>query len=477
MIHFLTPFLITVFAFLLTRAIWKNTREISFPIGSFLIFYWTILGGWLKIFDEVSGGLGKEIGFQYYYFNDLVFPVQVDAYYHASLALYGVFYLGILTTVWIMTKNRSKEIQPDYQPVVIRHEFLVLFCIAATLISFFLISDEILTAAKFKESVYVVTRHQPGRWNTLHQLLNQAAVLSLFIGLICFLTGKEGKLFSSERKKYTLFLYILGLIMVEGILLLEGNRKEIFFGGIFALLFYFHNAAPKPRIKIIALFMVLTFTPVFFSGGLRSYSPVFLTNYFDVSENTFSRLKEFQYSGFTAKGATLSFLFSNEIFFAHFSLYGVILYAVPFTWGSSLISLAASAIPRAFWENRPPPVYEYYVEQVHAMPGQGYTIHHATAWYLNFGIPGIVAGALILGLIWGFLYRSKLAWSVCVPPSPVGKAGFLKIFFSLGLAGFTAGLPGILRTGPEGYKTLIVEDLLMPALLIFLSIFWYFKRK
>ncbi len=69
--------------------------------------------------------------------------------------------------------------------------------------------------------------------------------------------------------------------------------------------------------------------------------------------------------------AALAPLKSNEIFAAHFSMYGALHYHLPFTWGASAVNLVASAVPRLAWPNRPPDVYAYYVNGVGAMEGQG----------------------------------------------------------------------------------------------------------
>ena len=50
--------------------------------------------------------------------------------------------------------------------------------------------------------------------------------------------------------------------------------------------------------------------------------------------------------------------------------------------------------------------YQYYATGVGAREGQGYSIHHATGWYLNFGVAGVVMGAILLGRLWAGLYNN-----------------------------------------------------------------------
>ena len=91
---------------------------------------------------------------------------------------------------------------------------------------------------------------------------------------------------------------------------------------------------------------------------------------------------------------------SNEAFAAHFSLYGVLAAGTAPKFGYSLYSLACSVIPRVLWPERPRDIYLYYSESVGTIQNQGYSLHHATGWYLNFGYTGVVLGAVALGLIW-----------------------------------------------------------------------------
>jgi hypothetical protein len=135
---------------------------------------------------------------------------------------------------------------------------------------------------------------------------------------------------------------------------------------------------------------------------------------------------------------------------------------LPLTYGTSLVSLGASLVPHFIWPDRPEGVYEYYVNSVHAMPGTGYTIHHASAWYLNFGVLGIIAGAFIFGWLWTFFYNKFLSIESI-------KNIFLKILMIIGFCAFTAQIPALIRTGPEGYKALAFEALLLPVFIIYFA--------
>ena len=83
-------------------------------------------------------------------------------------------------------------------------------------------------------------------------------------------------------------------------------------------------------------------------------------------------------------------------------MYGVLAGNVEPRFGYSLYSLVCSVIPRVLWPDRPRDIYLYYSESVGAIQNQGYSLHHATGWYLNFGYAGVALGALVMGLVWAY---------------------------------------------------------------------------
>jgi hypothetical protein len=76
----------------------------------------------------------------------------------------------------------------------------------------------------------------------------------------------------------------------------------------------------------------------------------------------------------------------------------------------------------------------------------------------------------VLGWIWTFLYnRFQTLYRE--------KRLFLRIFFAIGIAAFTAQIPSLVRSGPEGYKAVFFEALLLPALVLFLAAKFIRKTK
>jgi len=114
-------------------------------------------------------------------------------------------------------------------------------------------------------------------------------------------------------------------------------------------------------------------------------------------------------------------------------------------------------VPHVLWSHRPAGVYEFYADAVGAVEGQGYTIHHATGWYINFGVPGLIVGAIVFGWFWSKLFNRLYA-------TADGQAHASRVFTVLAFWTFTAWIPVLVRAGPEGYKNIAFEALLGPTL-------------
>jgi hypothetical protein len=459
MLHYLALSLSTLTIFFLLWKIWKRTNDLSFVIGIMLIYYWSLAGSWLLVYDQLNGAKGEDWGLHYYYLFRKMFPVSIDETYLETIGLYSLFIIGTELTILYFAKNRTTAIIPA-QPLHIFHGRLIPLCIAAMTVSCVLVFKEILIATKFDLSVYTVTRAQPSRFNSLHQLSNQLAIVPLYLGLFTFLCGKSSKYISGSHNRWYLAGYIAAIFLVELYLMFLGNKREIMFAGIIGLVFYLNNTGYKPKIWALGLFVVIVVTPLLFNDVLRGFSPKGLLAFFDTTGLTYDTGKATK--GFSMGDAASSLLFSNEMFCANFSMYGALIFDVPLTYGSSLLSLAASVVPKFLWASRPEDIYSYYAASVNAIPGQGYTIHHATAWYLNFGIAGVIIGALCLGGVWVWLYNKFMKFDA-------GRKRFIAILCILATGGIAGQMPAIIRSGPEAYKVLFIEGLLLPSLALFIA--------
>src|SRR3972149_7049067 len=113
--------------------------------------------------------------------------------------------------------------------------------------------------------------------------------------------------------------------------------------------------------------------------------------------------------------------------------------------------------------SRPDSIYWYYANGVATVEGQGYTIHHAAGWYLNFGFPGVILGACLLGRVWAALYNNVARGALRQ------DATAWRMFCIVGFFTFTANLPTLIRLGPEGYKGILVDSFIAPMSILLLS--------
>jgi len=168
--------------------------------------------------------------------------------------------------------------------------------------------------------------------------------------------------------------------------------------------------------------------------------------------------KAYQQSGLAEKlfRAITGIVFSNELFAGHFSMYGVIHYNVPVNLGISFKNLVYSFIPSFIQKERPQDVYGYYAEQLKLPKDQGFTINHITAWYINFGLIGILIGPVFIGLI---LISPLLIGSKIWKHFPGNTAIFI-------ISMITCFGAMLIRSGPEGVKSILYEGVIIPMGLI-----------
>lgn len=436
---------IAAFAFLL----WLRTRNIEFPIGIGLAYYFSLHGAWSIITDRI----GEDSGKTYSYLEMKLFPVQLDSYYVETIILYALFII-LAELVLLFTTTPWTPDRPRREPVVIAPKTVLTLSLVAAVASMLLISGAILDAATSGTSVYMQTRgardNELPAFFTIHQILNRVALMPSTLGLAVLFSGDKPRYVALEKrgKSVALGQALLLSVMVCFCLLL-GNKNELLQAGLAGALFYLANCE-RPRYGLLAATGALGLLVLGVIDVLRSLP----------AEELLSTLRALDADNI--KEASQFVTSSNEAFAAHFSMYGVLAYHVHITWGSSIVSLVASVIPRALWADRPPDVYTYYAQSVNAVEGQSYTIHHATGWYINFGIAGVIFGGLLLGWVWAYCFNAS---RMTTPASGRWRQLIRVMAPSL----FVAALPSFLRAGPEAYKALVVEGLLLPTAIFALA--------
>lgn len=433
----------TVIIGLLALVTWRRTGSVAFPIGIALLYYWTLLGAWFIVIDLLGGNSGMRYHSYFYQ----VTPIRLDSDYLWTLVLYGIFIIVIELAVLHFVRAPGFD-EPTIPPIRISHAKILALASVTGLVAYLLVRNSLANAAAGNHSGYAYVRYDTSTYFTIHLLLDGLASLGLCLGCAVLSSGKRARYIVGQGASA---FVVLGYLVVLGSLfhlnLLMGDRHELVTGLMSAVLFYLANDR-RPKKTLLGLSCFVALVGIGFVGLTRGYA----------GENVFLGSDP----ATLIKNALGDNLLSNEPFEAHMSLYGVIHKNVPLTYGSSLVALAASIVPRAFWPTRPGDIYAYYAQAVGASSAAGYTVHHATGWYLNFGVPGIIAGAIFLGWLWATLFNkfhSDLR----------AKSHFHRLFCILTFVTFTASIPTISRAGIEAYKTVAFEVLILPTLFVFVA--------
>ena len=423
--------------------IYRRTGTLVFALGGGLIYYWTFLGPWTLIKDLAS----LDYDTHYAYLFGKMFPVSLDGDYFTALVLYTVFGLAIFISIYGLAPPQTTMPVQNATPraIQISHQRLIGMTILAVCLSFFMVRDRLAEAVIAGMSGYEVTSGPDGKDSAflLHQLFSSFAVIPWALGVSVLAAGHQGRYILGRRTALVTWLYAAVSGVLVGFGMLMGNKNELFWGLVMGVAFYLVNV-PRPRIGRLAVLGTSGIAVLAVIDFMRSLAITELTTGFSWRK---------------AGDAIAAIVASNEAFAAHFSMYGVLHYSVPITWGSSIASLLASFVPRFLWPERPATVYQSYVEGVGALPGQGYTIHHATGWYLNFGWLGVLVGGIVLGAIWTVLYRGMRRVQA-------GRSSTKSAYYAACLAAFTGGMAVLLRNGIEVYKPLAIFAVVVPIVVV-----------
>lgn len=419
----------------------QRTGDWSPVVVSGALYYWSLFGAWGLIQDKLGGYSGKK----YHYLESRLFPIDLDANYAWSLAMYAAFVISAQLTALVLARRRPAAAAARLR---ISHGRLLAWSGVACLATLALMKGHLETAWELRQSAYYYTRFAGDELFTLRQVLNRAALIPPAIGFGILLAGRESRFFTSPTRGWHVAGYGALFLVMGGFTFLLGNKNEVFVALLCGGLTYYH-AAWRPR-RLAAL--AAGIAGLWFLYAIDVFRGVPVTG---LQAALPARAGEMnQLGSFVAS--------SNEAYGAHFSLYGVLAHQIETRFGYGVFSLACSLVPRVLWPSRPPDIYEYYASSIGASGGQGFSIHHATGWYLSFGAAGIVAGGCVLGLAWS---ASLNLWRRCRWRSGT----------SLRLAGILAPwllaacVPPLLRAGIEGYKGLAVDAGLIPLAALTLS--------
>lgn len=431
--------------------LYLRSGSLSFPLGLLFIYFWSMHGGW----GIVADGLGDDTPKPHQYLYRKLFPVDLNADYQQTLIYYALFVIVIELTALAGLKEVRTRPDPRRPALMISHVSLLVIAALAAVSSFLIVKDQLATAILLGTSGYAATRGGLGEMVplfTLHQVLNRVALFSLAIGGAVWITGRGGRWLAGQASAASGIGYIVMLAAVFGYVTVLGNKNELFSALILGGLLYLANARTV-RWGLVTAGAGLLFLCIALVDFLRAFSLPDLWHGIDWWE---------------AAQWIPEIRANNEAYGAHLSLYGALSAHAPFTYGSSIISLLASVVPRIAWPERPGDIYSHYAASVGIAEGvgeQGFSIHHATGWYLNFGLPGLCLGAMVWGWAWSRCFNAYLFAADRQDRLPRWQYAFAV----LAPWAFVAYIPPLIRAGPEGYKGLLIDALLVPTVVVTLA--------
>lgn len=471
------------------RKIWKITPNVIFPMCTFIFYYWSLAGAWIFTLDQSFGEFGRSLYMSYYVYLEKVYPVKLDSTYSLMICFYSLFIISFQSAIWYFLKKKS--IEPIYtenkekiklNPVIVSVSILFFICL-----SFYIVKAPIYKAIKMDESAYLNVRRGLAPFYTFHQLFNLASSFLSYFYLSVLLSRNSSKMFEVVPSKIGNVLFGIAFLLNSSWLLFLGNRHELLIVGITAFLFITYPIINKKHLKPIAIIMGLLFINFVLTDPMRSLTPklvrplknseflrkkenvILIKDYIETEKKANALLDSSEIHDMNVaslyysksklesfKIALASVVFSNEMFSGQFSLYASLKENIPITYGHSIKSAFYTFIPRTIISQRPESSYEYYSNKLKLNKNQGFTINHATDWYLNFGIIGLVLG----GLFWGILMVKLFVWSKMIPKEIIRSLTFLAMI------SLSAYFSIIIRGGIDVLKVIVFESILIPIMLV-----------
>jgi hypothetical protein len=422
--------------------VWRSTRAPQFVVGLVLIYYFSLVGAWKVISLRESGRPDPSVD----HLEASLFPLNVDSNYLLTIALYGVFILAVIVTLRITARPQvpiTSYRTPAFGLPDISHGLIFLMSSLALGASMFLVWDAISSALETGASAYETSRHDSNPFVAIHQLLNRIGLYSLAIGLAMAAARKPMSIAAAA--------YVPLISVWIAFLAVLGNRNELLIA-IIAGTFVFYAAGGRIGKGWLFVLGFVGFVLFRLIEYLRGIGVDALT------------------TGITGVMSTpqfwnpLALASGTESVAAHMSLYGIVSKDIDFTFGSSILYFVNSLIPRILLPDRIADSYTIYATAVSAPSDQGFTIHFAAGCYLNFGVVGIVVGGVTLALSWAAVFRL-----MCARRLQQEQRSFPALVAYCFCSAF---IPVGMRSGPEGFKGLLIEGILLPFLIATMAACW-----
>lgn len=433
---------------LVTFLNWRRTRELGFVVGIGALYYWSVYGAFVFLADQSRHVITP----RYDWVIASTFPVSVDDDYLLVLFYYCVFVLSAGAGASLLVKPAPARPVSNGQRLTLSPMRMLLIAGLAGGLAYWLIRDDIATAAVQNLSVYAATR--AGEENqgysfrmVAHQVLTQAALATLAMGWAVQLSGRHPRFIEAATTRARLLAYTTLTLLLLAFCMIVGRKNELLFAVLFGAILYAGNHQ-RPSYLGLGASAAAGLLGLGVIDAVRGFSITAL-----VAGQSMSIGETFREG--------LAALSSNESVGSHFSLYGIIHWNVPPLYGESFVSLVASLVPRVLWPGRPPDIYPYYASQLGLPTDVGYSMHHVAGWYLTLGRIGVLVGGLALAAIWAGLWNLRAH-------APHYRSRVMRCLAAVAFAGFTASFPALVRAGVEGYKGALIMGIAFPSLLAWL---------
>lgn len=513
MLAFLILLLITSLIIFIQVKIWKRAPNVIFPFCTFIFYYWSLAGAWIFVIDQSFNEFGRKIGMTYYVYLEKVYPVKLDDTYTQMILYYGLFIFIFQLTILFVLKKKFIQVEliKPKKAFLLDLRIISLVIFTFIILSFLIVRIPIYKSILTEESIYINVRKGLVPFYSFHQLLNLGACFLAYFTFAVFLKKEEEGQFTIVRSKIGLILFIFAFILTNIWLVFLGNRHEILILGIVSFSYLAFPTLSKRHLKPMILLIVVLFLSFISTDPIRSLAPKILKTFkeasFLQSENTRRSIDQYilleaekNYADYLAqqellgkrnvdsiaenaekklfvnlqhnknvshvyygiskyeqlKKALATVVFSNEMFSGQFSMYASLKEDLPISFGHSLKSAIMVFVPKSIIKNRPESSYEYYARLLLLDPAQGFTINHATDWYLNFGVLGLILGGVFWGVILSMLYigsyRAITDWK--------------KLLYFISLISVAAYFAMVIRGGIDVLKVILFEAVLIPVLLV-----------
>lgn len=439
------------------RVLYRRTRSVGLPIGLALVYYWTFAGAWFFIGDQAIGFQGYRIGLGYYYLMEKMFPFVLNGNYLLALCAYSLFAAGLFAALFLLVpKVQDRSIAQ----VALDHRYILLGGTLCLLFSVLSAVPLIQEAWQTGRPYYLVMHEDTGRMATLRAWADRGASLCYVFGYAILLgSGHPRSYFDDRPTPWQRRAYPFAIVLMGIYLSLLGDRHTLFTVLILAVVYLFDRLR-REGLKRAARLVLLLLVMLAFGGWIRGFTPQGTRAPLDRTPFSLKAIAHVprQQDGLFRK--TGNVVLGNEMFCAHFSMFGVLERGVRPETGISFTYLATLTSPLIRTGVPPTGVYDLYAREARLTPGQGYTINHATGWYLNFGWIGLVLGGLFMGGAWGAMLRTSARVD---EHYPARLAAIMLPYF------FVAYIPPVIRSGPEAYWGMFMEGLVMPMTILALS--------